>query len=325
MRRILIDADTGIDDSIAILYALTSEKLHVEGITTCFGNSGSVQSADNCLRLIKLSNCDYEVPVVAGAPCNIDGVYESSPTHIHGDNGIGNVILPESQQKPLDEDAADFIIRKAEELDGELIIVTTGRLTNLAKAVEKDPRLPKKVKKLVSMGGVLGVPGNVSQYAEANIYGDARAADIVFRAGFNMILVGLDVTQKTYITEKDLNDAENYCSEKSRGAVDYIKKALTYYFEFHRQSQGMVHQCFVHDPLAMLIAEDATLGEYRMIRGSVEYQSPKFRGMIVTDDRFLSTTEHEDEIAFCIRVDSVRAIRRLFSVFQRRVDVSKNQ
>lgn len=97
----MIDADTGIDDSIAILYALTSRKLHVEGITACFGNSGAVQSADNCLRLIKLSNCEYEVPVVIGANCT---------------------------------------------LDGELIIVTTGRLSNLAKALQKDPRLPKKVR-----------------------------------------------------------------------------------------------------------------------------------------------------------------------------------
>ena len=326
MRRILIDADTGIDDSIAILYALTSEQLHVEGITTCFGNSGAVQSADNCLRLIKVSNCEYEVPVVAGAPCSIDGVYEASPTHIHGDNGIGNVILPESDQKPLDVDAADFIVSKAEELDGELIIVTTGRLTNLARAVEKDPRLPKKVKKVVAMGGVMDVPGNVSQYAEANIYGDARAADIVFGAGFNMILVGLDVTTKTFITEEDLEDVERFCCEKSRGAVDYIKKALTYYFEFHRKSQGMVGRCFVHDPLAMLIAEDATLGEYRMIRAHVEYQAPAFRGMIVTDDRFLTTMDREDEIAYCVRADSKRAIRRLFSVFHEKgTDIPKNQ
>lgn len=314
MRRVLIDADTGIDDSIAILYALTSKNLHVEGITTCFGNSGAVQSADNCLRLIKLSKCEYEVPVVIGASCTIDGAYETSPTHIHGENGIGNVVLPESSQKPLNMDAADYIISKAEELDGELIIVTTGRLTNLAAAIKKDPQLPKKVKKLVTMGGCLNVPGNVSPMAEANIYGDARAADIVFRAGFNMILVGLDVTTKTYITEKNLDDVERYCTEKSHDAVEYIRNALKCYFEYHRQSQGMVQQCFVHDPLAVLIAEDATLGEYKMIRAGVEHKAADFRGMILTDDRFISTMDH-DEIAVCVRVDSTRAIRRLFAAF----------
>ena len=111
MRHIIIDADTGIDDSIAILYALTSENLHVEGITTCFGNSGAKQSADNSIRLIKLSACGYDVPVAVGAECSIDGEYQASPAHIHGANGIGDVELPESQQQPLDmtaEEALEF-------------------------------------------------------------------------------------------------------------------------------------------------------------------------------------------------------------------------
>lgn len=314
MKRILIDADTGIDDSIAILYALTSKKIHVEGITTCFGNSDPAQSADNCLRLIKLSNCDYEVPVVAGAACTLDGEQEISPAHIHGKNGIGDVILPESDQKALDMEASDFIIQKANELDGELVLVTTGRLTNLATALQKDPRLPKKIKKLVIMGGCLETPGNVSPVAEANIYGDARAADMVFRAGFHAMVVGLDVTTKTFITQKNLDDAARFCTEKSRGAVEYIQQALKCYFEFHRVSQGMVEKCFVHDPLAMLLAEDATLGEYKMIRAGVEYQAPAFRGMILTDHRFYSEMEH-DEMAYCCRVDADAAIRRLFAVF----------
>lgn len=314
MRKVLIDADTGIDDSIAILYALTSSKLHVEGITTCFGNSDPEQSADNCLRLIRLSGCGYEVPVAVGASCTIDGAHEQSPTHIHGDNGIGNVILPESEQKPLQVDAADFIIQKAEELSGELILITTGRLTNLANALRKDPSLPRKIKKLVMMGGSLEVPGNVNPVAEANIYGDAHAADMVFRAGFRATVVGLDVTTKTFITQKDLDDAARYCTDRSRDAVAYIRQALKFYFEFHRTSQGFVDRSYVHDPLAVLIAEDATLGEYKMIRAGVEYQVPKYRGMILADDRYPGNADL-DEIAYCVRVDSDKAIRRLFSVF----------
>lgn len=314
MRRILIDADTGIDDSIAILYALKSSRLFVEGITTCFGNSGAAQSAENCLRLIRLSGCGRKIPVAAGAERALDGTCPPPPVHIHGDNGIGNVILPESGQRPLDEDAADFIIRKADELEGDLVIVTTGRLTNLARALEKDPKLPKKVKRLVSMGGCLRVPGNVSPFAEANIAGDAQAADRVLRAGFHMILVGLDVTTKTFITEQDLRELERCCEEKSRPAVDYIRKALDFYFEFHRRSEGMLRRCVVHDPLAMLLAEDATLGEYEMIRAGVECEVPAYRGMLVTDQRFLSQAD-QDECAVCVRVDSDKAVRRLLSVF----------
>ena len=146
MKNIIIDADTGVDDSLAILYALRSPNFHVEGITTCFGNNNAEQSADNCLRLIKLSNCGYEVPVAVGANESLEGVFESAPAYIHGDNGIGNVILPESSQKPVAESAEDFIIRKADELDGELIVITTGRMTNLAKAYLKDKnRSPAKI------------------------------------------------------------------------------------------------------------------------------------------------------------------------------------
>ena len=203
MKRIIIDADTGVDDSLAILYALRSPNFHVEGITTCFGNNNAEQSADNCLRLIRLSGCGYEVPVAVGSNESLDGVFDSAPAHIHGDNGIGNVELPESSQKPVDETAWDFIIRKAGELKDELTIITTGRMTNLARALEKDPELPSKVKKVVAMGGTLKEPGNVNPYAEANIHGDAKAADRVFRAGFNLALVGLDVTMKTFITDRE--------------------------------------------------------------------------------------------------------------------------
>ena len=314
-RKILIDCDTGIDDSVAILYALKSPHIHVEGITTVFGNTNPVQSADNTLRLVKLADCGYEVPVAVGAAETLDGDSETAPAHIHGDNGIGNVTLPESSQKLLEEEAADFIVRKANELDGDLIIVSTGRLTNLANALKKDPKLPKKVKKLITMGGCLRVPGNVSPVAEANIAGDARAADIVFHAGFHMTLVGLDVTMKTFITKQNIEELEHYAGEKNKKVVAYLKEALGFYFEFHRVSMGLVDQCVVHDPLAMLIAEDATLAQLEMINARVEYEDPKFNGMIVCDHRFLSTCD-QDEIGFCNQVNSVVAIRRLMSVFQ---------
>lgn len=315
MKRIIIDADTGVDDSLAILYALRSPNFHVEGITTCFGNNNAEQSADNCLRLIRLSGCGYEVPVAVGSNESLDGVFDSAPAHIHGDNGIGNVELPESSQKPVDETAWDFIIRKAGELKDELTIITTGRMTNLARALEKDPELPSKVKKVVAMGGTLKEPGNVNPYAEANIHGDAKAADRVFRAGFNLALVGLDVTMKTFITDRDVKNLCTYCREECRAIADYIRDVLKFYFEFHRVSMGMAEACVVHDPLAVLIAEDPSLGVFRMVRAGVEYEHEPFRGMIKTDTGFVPVLDRE-EIAVCVEVDSEKAVRRLFSPFQ---------
>ena len=315
MKRIVIDADTGVDDSLAILYALRSPNFHVEGITTCFGNNNARQSADNCLRLIKLSGCGYEVPVAVGANESLEGIFESAPAYIHGDNGIGNVILPESSQEPVDEAAWDFIIRKADELEGELVLVTTGRLTNLARAYQKDPQLPKKIKQVVAMGGTLYHEGNVGPFAEANIYGDPKAADLVFKAGFRLTLVGLDVTMKTFITDRDIQNLCTYCREDCRAIADYITSALKFYFEFHRVSLGMVSSCVVHDPLAMLIAEDPSLGTFKMFRARVEYGNGTDRGTIYVDRDFVPSLDW-DEIAVCIDVDSEKAVRRLFSVFQ---------
>lgn len=315
MKQIIIDADTGVDDSLAILYALKCPNFHVEGITTCFGNSNAEQSADNSLRLIQLSACGYEVPVAVGANESLDGIFETAPAFIHGDNGIGNVELPESSQKPIDEMAWDFIVRKAEELKGELVIVTTGRLTNLAKALEKDPSLPKKVKKVVAMGGTIHMPGNVGPYAEANIYGDPKAADLVFKAGFHLTLVGLDVTMRTFITERDVQNLCTYCTDECRPIAEYIKNALRLYFEFHRVTMGMAGACVVHDPLAMLIAEDPSLGTFQMVRAGVECEEGTFKGTIKIDNGFVPQLDRE-EIAVCMEVDSVKAVRRLFSVFQ---------
>ncbi len=315
MRHIIIDADTGVDDSIAILYALRSSNLIVEGITTCFGNSNALQSAENSIRLIALSKCGYDVPVAVGANKSIEGIFESAPAYIHGDNGIGNVELPESAQKPVEEEACDFIIRKADELDGELVVVTTGRMTNLALALQKDPALPKKIKKVVSMGGTLMETGNVNPYAEANIQGDAKAADMVFKAGFRLTLVGLDVTLKTFITEREIQNVCTYFKEDCRQIAEYIQNVLKLYFEFYRVSAGRVSSCVVHDPLAVLIAEDPSLGEYKMLRAGVEYENEKYQGMILYDTEFIPNLDRE-EIAICTSVNSDLAVRRLFSVFQ---------
>lgn len=314
MKHVIIDCDTGIDDSIAILYALKNKHLHVEGITTGFGNASAKQATENSLRLIKLADCGYEVPVAMGADRPLIGEIETPPAHIHGNNGIGNVELPKSEQEVLKERAWDFIIRKADELQGELTIITLGRLTNLAKALEKDPRLPYKIKNVVTMGGSLNVPGNVSPYAEANIWGDALAADRILKAGFHMTIVGLDVTMKTFIKGQDLEFLQQHCKEENKEIVSYIQSALQYYFKFHYDTLGLRAGCVVHDPLAVLVTEDPALARYRMIRAEVEYTNEEYFGMIKIDERFESKYQH-GEVLFCTHMDSDLAVNRLLSGF----------
>ena len=132
MQKILIDADTGIDDSIAILFALKQPGVRVVGVTTGCGNTSAAQAAENTLRLIHMAQPPYEVPVAIGANKPLVGQWAGPVPHIHGRNGIGDVELPVSPQKPLAEPACDFIIRMIREHPHQLTLVTLGRMTNLA-------------------------------------------------------------------------------------------------------------------------------------------------------------------------------------------------
>lgn len=315
MKHILIDCDPGVDDAIAILYALRSPHLHVEGITTGFGNIDAAQGTDNALRLIRLANPGYEIPVATGAELPLSGIPQVSPHHIHGGNGMGDVELPPSDQQPLAEPAQEFIVRKANELNGDLVIVTLGRMTNLARALELDPRLPYKVRQVVSMGGNLRSPGNFTPWAEANIYGDALAADIVLKAGFHLTLVGLDVTHQTFLRQSDLATLASYCCEADRPLADFMSQVNQLYYRFHYERMGMMDQSVVHDPLAMILTTHPHLGLYRAIRAGVEHENETYRGMIKIDERFSSEADGP-EIYFCDQVDGAQAVRTLMAAFR---------
>lgn len=129
------------------------------------------------------------------------------------------------------------------------------------------------------------------------------------------MLVGLDVTTETFITGEDLRLLSKYCSQNNLPVVRFMESALQVYFKFYYDTMGCVDRSVIHDPLAMILAEDPSLGEYRYLRAGVEYENNEYRGMIKTDERFVTDYDHE-EILFCTKVDSDRAVRRLLSVMQ---------
>lgn len=313
MMKILIDADTGIDDSIAILFALKRQDVQVVGITTGFGNTDARQAADNSLRLIQLAAPGYEVPVAVGAAAPLEGEWEGPVPHIHGRNGIGDAQIPPSSQKPLEESACDFIIRMAHAHAGELTLVTLARMTNLALALKKEPELPKLIRRVVFMGGTWHTPGNVSPVAEANIAGDPEAADLVFQAGFDLTMVGLDVTQKVRLSAGHLRLLEKYAAPENRPIVDYLNQAMPLYFRFNRMQNNCLDHCPVHDPLAMLVAVDPALVRIQRMRARVECGGSFCRGMVVTDLR-----EHPFDAPFlsvCVDVDGRKALEELLTTF----------
>jgi purine nucleosidase len=194
---IYFDTDLGIDDALALGYLLAHPDARLVGIGSVHGNLDAPQGARNTLDLLALAGVSG-VPVAVGSNDPLVGTYAGGSPHVHGDNGIGGVVLERSSEEVTDEDAADLLIRLAHEYPGELRVIAIGPLTNLAIALERDPALAGLVAGVWVMGGAALVPGNITAAAEANIYHDPDAAQVVVDAPWPVVLVPLDVTMQHF-------------------------------------------------------------------------------------------------------------------------------
>ena len=158
-KRILIDTDPGIDDSMAILLAFASPEIEVVGLSTVFGNTGGDVTTQNALRLVELAGRP-DILVARGAEKPLLRPFTGKGWHVHGRNGLGEVEFPEPKVQPDKRRAATFIIDTIMENPGEITLVPLGPLTNVALAVATEPRIAENVKEVVLMGGAATVPGN---------------------------------------------------------------------------------------------------------------------------------------------------------------------
>ncbi|WP_042196723.1 nucleoside hydrolase [Paenibacillus camerounensis] len=311
--RMIIDCDTGIDDALAILYALHTPGVIIEGITIGFGNTRVEQAAENTLRLLDLAKPDYEIPVAIGASKALARELGGFSPHVHGENGIGGVQLPPSSRQPVKETAAEFIVRLANEHPGEIVLVTLGRLTNLAMALELDPGLTGKLKKVAVMGGTIYKPGNVTPVAEANLWGDPLAADRVFTSGLPVLMVGLDVTLETLITAEHMELLKRCGKEENRAVIDFMDRSLQHYFNFYREANYIINAAPLHDPLALMAALQPDLLTCRKMKVRVEHQGEHTCGMVVADLRAQPKVGEFIEVA--VGVDARRAVGGFLSAF----------
>jgi len=314
--RILIDADTGIDDALAILYALRSPGTRIEGITTVFGNTGAAQAAENTLRVLELAEPGCAIPVVLGAERPLARPLHPHSAHVHGENGLGGVELPPTPREPLaDRSAAQFIVDRVNERPGELTLVTLASLTNLALALELDPGLPGKVKSVVSMAGTVLAPGNVTPVAEANVYKDPEAADRVLRSGLPVKLVGLDVTMGVRLSRRHFAWLAERAKPEEARLVRFMREAAEAYFDFYGRSNFFLDEAPMHDLLAMQAALAPELFGFRRMKLRVECAGGLTTGMVVADRRAFPREGHEAEV--CLDAQADRAIGRFLSLFTR--------
>src|SRR3982750_3296518 len=204
-RRVIIDTDPGVDDAFALLLAMRSPELKIEGLTPVAGNVPLELTLPNALRMVEIAG-RTDIPVAAGAKVPLVRRLVTAE-YAHGENGLGGAVFPNPTTKPIEEPAAEFIRRIVRKYPHEITLLTLGPLTNIAAALKLDSELAPLVKSLTMMGGSLS-GGNITPAAEFNIYVDPEAARIVFQSGIPITMVGLDVTRKTSLTEEHVKVLE---------------------------------------------------------------------------------------------------------------------
>lgn len=302
--KIILDLDTGIDDALAIAYAAGNTDVELIGITTSFGNVTVDIAVENTINILDLVGKN-DVPVYRGAEhAWKKQSYKTSALlyKIHGMNGIGNVDLGIPKREKESICASDFLIEAAKKYGEDLVLVTTAPLTNLADAIKKDKDAIMKIGKIVTMGGALTVPGNITPYAEANIYTDADAAKYVLESGIPIILVGLDVTMKTLIDGKDI---KSWKEVDSRVAEALTKMSVYYYTnELDDKEVGGA----MHDPLAVDVAiHPSVVKQILPINLTVETDG-QTTGRMIGNMELLNETQKS--CFMCLDVDSKGFIKR---------------
>jgi inosine-uridine nucleoside N-ribohydrolase len=250
-RPVIFDTDPGVDDAMALYFALAHPGIKVLGITTTFGNVTVAQAALNALYLCTLAG--HNIPVTRGVAAPLHKAAEPPPAHIHGADGLGNLAQRVPVKQALDpRSSAQFIVAMARQHPGDITLVAVGPLGNLHLALALEPQLPRLLRDVILMGGAVQEPGNVSPVAEANIYNDPHAAAAVFSAGFKLTMVGLDVTHRVILP---LALFKKIALHHQHPATDTLHQAVAFYSHFYSGLYPHVAQiqgCFGHDVLAFI-------------------------------------------------------------------------
>lgn len=305
--RIIVDADPGIDDALALYYLRASQDIEIVAIGTVHGNVPVEQATANALRLTERLGIKAPVAMGAAKPLAQD---LSTSEAVHGEDGLGGYAGQAPTSTHTNESAAEQLATMARKAPGELSLLAIGPLTNVALALQIEPRLPQLLDKVVVMGGALNVPGNITSHAEANFWHDPEAADLVLGAGFeDLTIVGLDVTMESHAPQEWL---------EALPQDNYARQILGFYADFYGSFLGKAG--FVpHDPLAAAILLEPDLATYHEDRFAIELTGRYTRGKIVADQRFLAPGSpfgrdigtNRTRARYAVGVDKDRFLRQL--------------
>ena len=313
---LILDVDTGIDDSLALLYAVASPDADVLAATCVSGNVEARQVAINTRAILELAGRP-DIEVALGRETPLVRALETTP-ETHGPRGLGHAELPPPTRPLSTRHAVDLIVDEARRRPGEITLVTLGPLTNLAIAVLREPALPRLLRGYTLMGGAFGASGNTTPTTEWNIHCDPEAARIVLRAWTEArqadpsiplpLALGLDVTERARILPDDVvrlarragstpddsialahGEDPMHATRSVAGnpVVRFVADALRFYMEFHATYDGF-YGAFIHDPLAVAAALDRDLVTTEALYVDVETRGELTAGMTVADRRRLT-------------------------------------
>ena len=304
-RKMILDLDTGVDDALAIAYALADPEVDLIGIVSSYGNNLLDVCAENSLKLLELLG-HTDIPVFKGLPhsCTTDhfDVMQVSKD-IHGDNGIGDVELPTPSRALEEQSGVDFYIEAAHKYGKDLIIIPTGTMTNLAAALKKDPEIADLIGNVTFMGGALTVEGNVTPVAEANINQDPKAADEVMKSNLPLTMVGLDVTLRTLLTKNETKQWRELGTASGKAFADITDFYIDAYYNLDIDKRG----CALHDPLAVGVGIDPSFVSTISLFMKVVYQEGPYYGRTIGDNAKLNDPNPNVKVA--VNVDKERYLK----------------
>lgn len=315
-KKVVIDCDPGIDDSLAIMLALSSSEIEVKGITIVSGNVINEKGYKNALKVLKLMD-RLDIPVYIGEayPRRRELI---TAEDTHGEDGLGETYYAEVDME-VKKGAVDFLLKMAKE--EEISIIALGPFMNIAKALEKDKETFNKIKEIVSMGGAFKSFGNCSQVAEFNYWVDPDSVEYVLdNSKVPLTMVTLDVTREIVLTPNLREMIKQFHDEKG----DFVHDITRFYVDFHWQQERTLG-CVINDPLAVAYFIDKTLCSGKEYYVDIVTEGKAVGGLLVDEGDFYRKNSN---CLVLTKVDSKRFmemfLKRLFKKHENDIDIVLN-
>lgn len=291
-EKIILDVDPGHDDAVAIMLAAKNPKIDLLAITVVAGNQTLEKTTQNALNIC--SHLGINVPVAAGmaGPMVREQIIADD---IHGETGLDGPEFGEITVELDKRHAVDLIIDMLMESDGDITLVPTGPLSNIAMAMRKEPKIVEKIKQIVLMGGAYTI-GNVTPSAEFNILADPEAAHVVFSSGRPIVMMGLDLTRQALATREVIDRMKTIGNKASKLFVDII--------EFFTKTQKEIYGWEApptHDPTTIAYLIDPSIVETKPMYTEIELRSEKSYGRTICD--YYNVTGKEPNVEVAVKLD----------------------